>query len=171
CQAEGGIREFHVTGVQTCALPILARETLAGLAQRITTLPEGFALHPRVAKIYEDRRRMTAGELPLDWGYAENLCYATLINEGIRLRLVGQDCGRGTFFHRHAVLHEQKTGQTWMPLQSVAATPEHVQIYDSVLSEEAVMAFEYGYATADPGTLVIWEAQFGDFANGAQVVI
>ncbi|MFB9068668.1 2-oxoglutarate dehydrogenase E1 component [Pseudofulvimonas gallinarii] len=149
----------------------VARDTLLDLANRITTLPEGYTLHSRVAKIYDDRRKMTAGELPMDWGYAENLSYASLLNEGFRLRLVGQDCGRGTFFHRHAVLHEQNTGQSILPLQSVAGEPGHVQIYDSVLSEEAVLAFEYGYATADPQTLVIWEAQFGDFVNGAQVVI
>ena len=147
------------------------KKTLVDLATRITTLPDGYTLHPRVAKIYEDRRRMTAGELPMDWGYAENLSYASLLAEGARLRLVGQDCGRGTFFHRHAVLHEQKTGQAMLPLQTVAGAPGHVQIHDSVLSEEAVLAFEYGYATADPETLVIWEAQFGDFVNGAQVVI
>ncbi|MDZ3823266.1 MAG: 2-oxoglutarate dehydrogenase E1 component [Pseudoxanthomonas sp.] len=147
------------------------RERLVELAETITTVPADHPLHARVAKIYEDRRRMTAGELPMDWGYAENLAYASLLADGGKLRLVGQDSGRGTFFHRHAVLHNQQTGEALLPLRAVAARREDVQIHDSVLSEEAVLAFEYGYATADPQTLVIWEAQFGDFVNGAQVVI
>src|SRR5690606_36387677 len=125
----------------------------------------------RVARIYEDRAKMAAGEIPMDWGFAENLAYASLIAEGAKLRLVGQDSGRGTFFHRHAVLHDQKSGATDMPLRRLARRPEDVTIIDSLLSEEAVMGFEYGYATADPTTLTIWEGQFGDFANGAQVVI
>ena len=128
-------------------------------------------LHARVAKIYDDRRRMAAGEVAGDWGFAENLAYATLVDEGYKLRLVGQDSGRGTFFHRHAILHDQKTDAYYLPLQQLVQNPESVTIIDSLLSEEAVMAFEYGYATADPMTLDIWEAQFGDFANGAQVVI
>jgi 2-oxoglutarate dehydrogenase E1 component len=149
----------------------LARFSLDNLAKKINTLPEGLQLHPRVAKIYEDRRKMMAGELAMDWGFAENLAYATLLTEGYRLRLVGQDSGRGTFFHRHAVLHDQATDGTYMPLHELVKAPEHAVIIDSLLSEEAVMAFEYGYATAEPMTLNIWEAQFGDFANGAQVVI
>jgi 2-oxoglutarate dehydrogenase E1 component len=124
-----------------------------------------------VAKIYEDRRKMAAGELPMDWGFAENLAYATLLTEGYKLRLVGQDAGRGTFFHRHAVLHDQATGQASMPLRELVKNPEHAVVIDSLLSEEAVMAFEYGYSTSEPTTLNIWEGQFGDFANGAQVVI
>jgi 2-oxoglutarate dehydrogenase E1 component len=149
----------------------LARFSLDNLAKKINTLPEALQLHPRVAKIYEDRRKMAAGEQAMDWGFAENLAYATLLTEGYRLRLVGQDAGRGTFFHRHAVLHDQATGRTMMPLHALVKSPEHAVIVDSLLSEEAVMAFEYGYSTAEPMTLNIWEAQFGDFANGAQVVI
>ncbi|HEU0152954.1 MAG TPA: 2-oxoglutarate dehydrogenase E1 component [Arenimonas sp.] len=149
----------------------LKRAALDGLAQRINVLPEKLKLHARVAKIYEDRLKMAAGDLAMDWGFAENLAYATLLAEGYKLRLVGQDAGRGTFFHRHAVLHDQATGEAHMPLRALAANPEHVMVIDSLLSEEAVMAFEYGYATAEPGTLNIWEGQFGDFANGAQVVI
>src|SRR5690606_1223733 len=118
-----------------------------------------------------DRRKMAAGELPGDWGFAENLAYASLLSEGYKLRLVGQDSGRGTFFHRHAILHEQTTDEYYLPLRELVQEPSDVTIIDSLLSEEAVMAFEYGYATADPNTLDIWEAQFGDFANGAQVVI
>jgi 2-oxoglutarate dehydrogenase E1 component len=149
----------------------LARFSLDNLAKKINVLPDTLQLHPRVAKIYEDRRKMMAGELPMDWGFAENLAYATLLTEGYRLRLVGQDAGRGTFFHRHAVLHDQATDDTFLPLHALVKSPEHAVIIDSLLSEEAVMAFEYGYATAEPMTLNIWEAQFGDFANGAQVVI
>jgi 2-oxoglutarate dehydrogenase E1 component len=147
------------------------RAELDALARQINTPPERLTLHARVAKIYEDRRKMAAGELSMDWGFAENLAYATLLKENFKLRLVGQDSGRGTFFHRHAVLHDQKTGEAFLPLQELVSNPVNVTLIDSLLSEEAVMAFEYGYATADPSTLNIWEGQFGDFANGAQVVI
>jgi 2-oxoglutarate dehydrogenase E1 component len=147
------------------------RKALDALATKINTIPDTVKLHPRVAKIYDDRRKMTAGELPGDWGFAENLAYATLLTEGFKLRLVGQDCGRGTFFHRHAILHDQATDAYYLPLRELVQEKQDVAIIDSLLSEEAVMAFEYGYATADPMTLDIWEAQFGDFANGAQVVI
>ncbi len=149
----------------------LDRGKLGELAVRINTLPDNLKLHARVGKIYDDRRRMAAGELPMDWGFAENLAYATLLGDGMKLRLVGQDAGRGTFFHRHAVLHDQVTGEAYLPLRALAKNPEHVMVIDSLLSEEAVMAFEYGYSTAEPTTLNIWEGQFGDFANGAQVVI
>jgi len=147
------------------------RAALDKLAAAINTIPDTVKLHPRVAKIYEDRRKMAAGEQAGDWGFAENLAYATLLEEGYKLRLVGQDCGRGTFFHRHAVLHDQTTDAYYLPLRQLVQNPQSVTIIDSLLSEEAVMAFEYGFATADPMTLDIWEAQFGDFANGAQVVI
>ena len=143
---------------------------LAALNQRILSVPQTVTLHPRVAKIYEDRSKMAAGQQSMDWGFAENLAYATLIEQGYDLRLVGQDSGRGTFFHRHAELHDQKTGTIYVPLSAVREDA-NVAIIDSLLSEEAVMAFEYGYSTADPNTLVLWEGQFGDFANGAQVVI
>ena len=149
------------------SLPLDKARELAGV---LTDIPEDFKLHSRVEKIIEARRAMTAGEQKMDWGYAETLAYASLAAEGTGLRLVGQDSGRGTFFHRHAILHNQDDGSTLMPLSQV--NPEvDVTVIDSLLSEEAVLAFEYGYATAAPETLVIWEAQFGDFANGAQVVI
>jgi 2-oxoglutarate dehydrogenase E1 component len=153
------------------------QDTLVALATTLNTLPAGLTLHPRVAKVYDDRAKMTAGSLRMDWGYAETLAYATLLKEGFELRLSGQDVGRGTFFHRHAVLHDQPSGKVHIPLahiaaaQSASSAGSAVEIIDSVLSEEAVMAFEYGFATAEPRTLVIWEAQFGDFCNGAQVVI
>ncbi len=148
----------------------VARQTLDALAAKILSWPDGIVLQPRVAKIYDDRRKMAEGSHPLDWGYAENMAYATLVAEGSALRLVGQDTGRGTFFHRHAELHDQKTGDVYTPLAHVREGVT-VEVIDSLLSEEAVMAFEYGFATADPDTLAIWEAQFGDFANGAQVVV
>jgi 2-oxoglutarate dehydrogenase E1 component len=160
---KGQLKDPVATGV--------LRAELDQLAVAINTPAASLSLHPRVAKIYEDRRKMAAGELAMDWGYAENLAYATLIKDGFKLRLVGQDAGRGTFFHRHAVLHDQKSGDAIMPLRELTSSPSDVTIIDSLLSEEAVMGFEYGYATADPTTLTIWEGQFGDFANGAQVVI
>ncbi|HUX90802.1 MAG TPA: 2-oxoglutarate dehydrogenase E1 component [Gallionellaceae bacterium] len=151
------------------------RERLQFLAERLVTVPENFKLHSRVEKIMEDRLAMGKGELALDWGMAENLAYASLLTEGYPVRLSGQDCGRGTFFHRHAVLHDQNR-TVWheglyMPLRNIQQNQADVVVIDSTLSEEAVLAYEYGYATAEPDSLVIWEAQFGDFANGAQVVI
>jgi len=145
-------------------------EKIQSLSRQLTRLPDGFKLHNRVSQINENRKKMASGELPMDWGFAEIMAYATLIEQGKKLRLVGQDAGRGTFFHRHAVLHNQVDGSTLTPLAQLDPELE-VSVIDSLLSEEAVLAFEYGYATAAPETLVIWEAQFGDFANGAQVVI
>ncbi len=148
----------------------MPKDQLLELNRKLLAMPEGFVLHPRVQKIYADRQKMASGELPLDWGFAENLAYAAVIAQGYDLRLVGQDSGRGTFFHRHAELHDQKTGGTYIPLTTVREDA-NVSVIDSLLSEEAVLAFEYGFSTAEPDTLSIWEAQFGDFANGAQVVI
>ncbi|MDP2597150.1 2-oxoglutarate dehydrogenase E1 component [Alteromonas stellipolaris] len=145
-------------------------EKLKELGEALTTFPEGHKLQSRVNKLYQDRKAMVGGEKKLDWGMAENLAYASLVDSGEDIRMTGQDSGRGTFFHRHAVLHNQADGSTYMPLQNIREGQGEIEIYDSVLSEEAVMAFEYGYATAEPECLTIWEAQFGDFANGAQVV-
>jgi 2-oxoglutarate dehydrogenase E1 component len=148
---------------------------LRRLGERITTVPDGFKLHPLVQKVIADRRAMTKGDLPLDWGMGEHLALASLCASGYAVRLSGQDSGRGTFSHRHAVLHDQNREKwdqgSYIPLQFVADNQGQFIVIDSVLSEEAVLAFEYGYATAEPNALVIWEAQFGDFVNGAQVVI
>jgi 2-oxoglutarate dehydrogenase E1 component len=153
----------------------LPLDTLKALGRKISEVPENFKVHPRVDKIMQDRRAMAEGLLPLDWGMAENLAYATLLAEGYSIRLSGQDAGRGTFFHRHAVLHDQNRERwdqgTFLPLQHLAPKQGDFVVIDSVLSEEAVLGFEYGYTTSSPNELVIWEAQYGDFVNGAQVVI
>ncbi len=149
----------------------VALESLRALGRRMTEIPPKFTLHPRVAQLIGNRQKMLAGEMPLDWGCAESLAFATLLQDGFPIRLVGQDTARGTFFHRHAVLHDQPTGETYVPLQHIAEKQPQFSAIDSVLSEEAVMGFEYGYSTTDPQTLAIWEGQFGDFANGAQVII
>ena len=141
------------------------------LTARATSLPRGFELHPSVAKIYSNRNKMAAGAMPVDWGFAETMAYATLVHEGHAIRLSGQDSGRGTFFHRHAVVYCQKNGDAYVPLRHIGEHQANFLVTNSLLSEEAVLAFEYGYATTDPNTLVLWEAQFGDFANNAQVVI
>jgi 2-oxoglutarate dehydrogenase E1 component len=146
-------------------------QRLKALGARVTQLPSGFTLHSRVQQVVNNRQKMMAGELPLDWGCAETLAYASLLEEGFGVRISGQDSGRGTFFHRHAVLHDQASGDVHIPLQHVAERQPRFQVIDSVLSEEAVLGFEYGYSQTDPGVLVIWEGQFGDFANGAQVII
>jgi len=147
------------------------REVLRDLGIRATTYPDGFVLQRQVQKIVDDRRRMAAGEMMLDWGFAETLAYATLLDEGYEVRITGQDSGRGTFFHRHAVGHDQKTGASYIPLKHVKPGQPRFRVTDSLLSEEAVLGFEYGYSTTDPNCLVIWEGQFGDFVNGAQVII
>ena len=145
------------------------------LAEKITTIPTSVTPHNLVKKVYDDRAAMGRGEIPVDWGMGEHMAFASLVASGYAVRLSGEDCGRGTFTHRHSVIHDQNrekfdTG-TYVPLQNVTDNQAPFVVIDSILSEEAVLAFEYGYASNDPNTLVIWEAQFGDFANGAQVVI
>jgi len=144
---------------------------IKALSERMCTAPEGFVIQRQVGKILEDRQRMAAGAADINWGFAETLAYASLLEEGYPVRMTGQDIGRGTFSHRHAVLHNQKTDEAYVPLQHLSQEQAPFRIFDSLLSEEAVLAFEYGYSTTSPTGLVIWEAQFGDFANGAQVVI
>ncbi|HEB81560.1 MAG TPA: 2-oxoglutarate dehydrogenase E1 component [Gammaproteobacteria bacterium] len=146
-------------------------QTVRDVGHAINSIPEGFRLHPRVEKIVSDREKMTAGALAVDWGFAELLAYGTLMKEGFSVRLSGQDSGRGTFFHRHAVLHNQDDGSSYVPLRELGSDDSNFRVFDSLLSELAVLAFEYGFSTTEPKTLVLWEAQFGDFANGAQVVI
>ena len=148
---------------------------LQRLGERLTSVPEGFKLHPSVERVIQARRDMAAGKKMLDWGMAENLAYATLVVGGYGVRLSGQDSGRGTFAHRHAVLHDQNRERwdsgAYVPLQNISDKQSPFVVIYSVLSEEAVLGFEYGYACAEPNQLTVWEAQFGDFANGAQVVI
>ena len=146
-------------------------DAIRQLGNKMLQLPEGFELNPQVGKVMENRRKMIAGALPLDWGCAETLAYATLLKEGFPVRLSGQDCGRGTFSHRHAVLSHFKDGNTFVPLRNLFDGQPDFRVINSLLSEEAVLAFEYGYSSTDPKTMVIWEGQFGDFVNGAQVVI
>ncbi|PKO69610.1 MAG: 2-oxoglutarate dehydrogenase E1 component [Betaproteobacteria bacterium HGW-Betaproteobacteria-16] len=145
------------------------------LADRLTSLPESINPHQLVKKVYADRAAMGRGDIPVDWGMGEHMAFASLVASGFPVRLSGEDCGRGTFTHRHAVIHDQGREKydegTYIPLQNVADNQAPFVVIDSILSEEAVLGFEYGYASNDPNTLVIWEAQFGDFANGAQVVI
>ena len=148
---------------------------LKRLSERITTVPENFKLHPLVEKVLADRAAMGRGEVNLDWGMGEHLAFASLVASGYAVRITGQDAGRGTFTHRHSVLHDQNREKwdagNYIPLQHVSDQQAPFTVIDSVLSEEAVLGFEYGYSTSEPNTLTIWEAQFGDFANGAQVVI
>ncbi|MDB2410108.1 2-oxoglutarate dehydrogenase E1 component [Pseudomonadales bacterium] len=146
-------------------------EKLQQLAQTVNHVPDGFSLQRQVAKIIEDRVKMAAGAMDGNWGFGETMAYATLLEQGYPVRITGQDVGRGTFSHRHAVLHDQKTAEVCIPLKNAIEEPATFEIFDSFLSEMAVLGFEYGYSTTSPKGLVIWEAQFGDFANGAQVVI
>ena len=146
-------------------------QKLQKIAAKMNAVPEGFPIQRQVAKIYEDRHKMAAGAAPINWGFAETLAYGSLLDAGHPIRLTGQDVGRGTFSHRHAVLHNQNDASIHVPLQHISEDQPTFTIHDSLLSEEAVLAFEYGYATTMPNVMVIWEAQFGDFANGAQVVI
>ncbi len=156
------------TAPATTALPAAA---LREISEEILALPPDFSLHARTQAIYDARGAMARGEAPIDWGYAETLAYASLLKAGYPIRFSGQDVGRGTFFHRHAILHDQVSGATYTPLQHLTKPAGWFQIYDSLLSEEGVLGFEYGYASSAPNVMVIWEAQFGDFANNAQVVI
>jgi 2-oxoglutarate dehydrogenase E1 component len=149
----------------------ISPKTVARLGRSISELPPDMKLHGRVQRIIDERAKMASGEIDMDWGFAETMAYASLIEDGFDVRLVGQDSGRGTFFHRHAVLHNQVNNREYTPLAHLVDRPDAFRVIDSLLSEEAVLGFEYGYSTTEPDTLTIWEGQFGDFANGAQVVI
>jgi 2-oxoglutarate dehydrogenase E1 component len=162
---------FQHVGWEEPAVTAINEKKLSWLTERLLDVPDDFELHSRVAKIMQGRYKMASGDQLVDWGFGETLAYASLLDEGTPIRLSGQDCGRGTFSHRHAVLHNQLTGDPHIPLQHLSEEQANFLVIDSLLSEEAVLGFEYGYATAEPNALTIWEAQFGDFANGAQVVI
>jgi len=149
----------------------ISHNKIKSLNKKLQQLPDGFELHPRVKKILAERQKMANGKINADWGFAETLSYASLTEQGTSIRLTGQDTGRGTFFHRNAVLHNQLVNEQYTPLKHISDKQGRVQIFDSILSEEAALGFEYGYATANPESLVIWEAQFGDFVNGAQAII
>jgi len=146
-------------------------KTVTYLGEAITSIPPDVRPHGRVQRIVDDRVKMAKGEADMDWGFAETMAYASLLLEGHNVRLVGQDSGRGTFFHRHAVLHNQLNNREYVPLSNIVDRQNAFRVIDSLLSEEAVLGFEYGYASTEPNTLVIWEGQFGDFVNGAQVLI
>ncbi|RLM09843.1 2-oxoglutarate dehydrogenase E1 component [Gibbsiella quercinecans] len=154
-----------ITGTQ------VSRERIAGWGDTLSCVPPGFTVHPTVKRQLAQRRAMSLGEQPVDWGMAEALAWASLVEEGHRVRLSGEDAGRGTFSHRHAVLHDQQQAGSYIPLQHISPQQAAFEVIDSVLNEEALLAWEYGYSTSAPDALTIWEAQFGDFANGAQVAI
>jgi 2-oxoglutarate dehydrogenase E1 component len=156
------------TADESTAVPT---ETLTALMDKITDLPEGFSTLRQIKAITQHRRKAGRGEAPMDWGSAETLAYASLLAEGVNIRITGQDAERGTFSHRHAVIYDSKTGQPYVPLEHLAERQGRFEVYDSALSEAGVLGFEYGYSLDSPDGLVVWEAQFGDFANGAQVLI
>ena len=149
----------------------ISLNNLKALAKKLVEIPKHFILQRQVKKLFDDRSKMAEEEIPVDWGFAESLAYASILTSGNKVRITGQDVGRGTFSHRHAIVYDNKTGETHIPLQNIEKNQGSFTIYDSLLSEAAVLAFEYGYSTTTPNALVIWEAQFGDFANSAQVVI
>ena len=149
----------------------ISKKHIKDLNKKLQKIPEGFEIHSRVKKMLTERQKMADGKINADWGFAETLAFASLTEFGTSIRLTGQDTGRGTFFHRNAVLHNQLINEDYTPLQNISEKQGRVQIFDSILSEEAALGFEYGYATANPESLVVWEAQFGDFVNGAQAII
>lgn len=163
-----GLTNPHWSAPVSTALP---RQKLAAYGEIISTLPPDVVAHPTIKRQLALRQDMAAGTQPIDWRMAEMLAYASLVDAGVGVRLSGEDSGRGTFSHRHAVVHHQTEARRYLPLQHIRAGQASFDVYDSVLNEEALLAFEYGYSTSAPQQLVIWEAQFGDFANGAQVAI
>jgi 2-oxoglutarate dehydrogenase E1 component len=170
-EPSGPWRGFSRTEPETDPVTSVAVEQLAQIAERLATTPSGFAVHPKLSTMLERRRKVVAENGPIDWGLGEALAFGTLLVEGSSVRLSGQDSCRGTFSHRHAAIVDQKTGEEYVPLAHLSPQQARFEAYDSLLSEAAVLGFEYGYSGADPATLTIWEAQFGDFANGAQAII
>ncbi|CAA6810472.1 MAG: 2-oxoglutarate dehydrogenase E1 component (EC, partial [uncultured Thiotrichaceae bacterium] len=164
-------RFVDATEPDTSVHTAVSEATLQKLGKKLVSAPDDFVLQKGVAKLQADRGKMLTGELQLDWGMAETLAYASLLRDGLSVRLSGQDSGRGTFAHRHAILHDQDTSRVHLPLQHLFINQPKFTVINSLLSELAVLGFEYGYATSSSDSLVIWEAQFGDFANCAQVVI
>jgi 2-oxoglutarate dehydrogenase E1 component len=164
----------EITGFQTQPSPdtAVSNEQLATVSQALATIPENFTPHPKLKPIIARRQAMASGSEAIDWGFAEMLAFGTILLDGDRVRLSGQDSGRGTFSSRHALLFDYVTGAPYIPLKVLSSNPDRgFGAYDSLLSEYGVLGFEYGYSVADPGTLVMWEAQFGDFVNGAQIVV
>ena len=162
-----GGAEAEVSEVDTA----VARERLSDLLRRQTELPDDFHVHKKIGRLLSQRAEMAAGERPLDWGAAESLAFASLVTEGVRVRMTGQDSGRGTFSHRHALLYDVEDGHAYMPLMHLSPDQAQIEIYNSPLCEAGVLGFEYGYSLDWPDGLVLWEAQFGDFVNAAQVII
>src|SRR5262249_17675121 len=167
-------RQWHNLSPHYSHAPVetgIPLERIETIASALTMVPENFTVHPKIARQLEERRREVAERRPIDWAFAEALAFGSLLLEGIGVRLSGQDSRRGTFSQRHAVLYDARTGEPWYPLSLLSSDEVPFAAYDSLLSEAAVLGFEFGYALDDPYTLVLWEAQFGDFANGAQVII
>ncbi len=170
-QDEAAEQSEHLIEVEQEAPPAVSAEQLRSLNQNLLTWPRGFSLDTKLARLLQRRATTLGEEGGIDWGQAEALAFASILADGTPIRLSGQDTERGTFSHRHAVLHDQHTGEGYIPLQHVPEAKASFAIYNSPLSEAAVMGFEYGYGTHAPETLVLWEAQYGDFANVAQVII
>jgi len=170
----GGLWAFYIGGRERAAAEVdtgVRREVLVSLLERLVALPNGFQPHAKIKRFLESRQQMALGEVPLDWSAAEALALGSIATQGLRVRISGQDSQRGTFSHRHAVIHDAVTDETYCGLQHLAPDQAPVEIYNSPLSEAGVLGFEYGYSLDCPDGLVIWEAQFGDFVNTAQVVI
>ena len=175
-EARIGAKAFAADSLAAAPAPRLqpegdARERLSRIVHAVSTLPEGFEVHPKLKSVLKKRADYASGKADIDWAGGEMLAFGMLLLDGTPVRLSGQDSGRGTFSHRHAVLADAGSGAEWVPLNTIAPEQARFEVIDSLLSEAAVMGFEFGYAVADPSTLVLWEAQFGDFANGAQVII
>jgi 2-oxoglutarate decarboxylase len=164
--SEEELQEFQPAGETAVSM-----ELLRELARRLSRIPDGFRLHPKLSNFVAQRGELTEKEPYIDWSFAEALAFGSLVYEGTPVRLSGQDCSRGTFSQRHAVFSDLETGAEYIPLQNISEDQARFDVFDSSLSEAAVLGFEFGYSVADPLALVLWEAQFGDFANGAQVII